>query len=70
MPLDIGCSSRAKRPLGEAVLVPHSDEGTKIIELLVCEKGIKFDLVQKLEKYMHKIFEVLIENTSISVSIF
>lgn len=30
--------------------------GNKIIELVGCEKGIKFDLVQKLEKYIHKTF--------------
>ena len=44
--------------------------GKKIIELVVCEKGIKFNLVQKLEIYIHKTFQVLLQNTSISVSIF
>lgn len=30
--------------------------GNKIVELVICEKGVKFNLVQKLEKYVHKIF--------------
>lgn len=30
--------------------------GNKIIKLVVCENRIKFDLVQKLEKYIHKTF--------------
>lgn len=42
--------------------------GNKIIKLVVCEKGIK--LVQKLEKYINKTIQVLLQNISSSVSIF
>lgn len=42
----------------------------KIIELVVCEKGTKHNLAQKLGKHIHKTFEVLLENIAISVSVF